>query len=144
MNVNAGGMVIIKGDQINSGGMKIVKVYGGESEKKEKDEYKVLTEEDLKRKIEFVKPHIGTTKKLYFSVCRYMMWCKMVPERDFAAAVEILNRLYPELNLNADYMGTLYVASFRKKLEEWNPQDAPVKGVTYNKYYTVAELMGVG
>lgn len=142
MEVKEGGLVIIKGDNIENGGLKIVKDYRGaggegcEGNKKEKP----LTEEELKKKVDFVKPRIKV-KKLYFSVCRYMMWRKMVPERDFQGACEILERLYPGLNLDPDDLDSYYVLSFRKTLDEWNPEDAPVHGKTYNKYYTVAELM---
>lgn len=103
---------------------------------------KPLTEEELKEKVDFVKPNI-TAKKQYFSVCRYMMWRKMVPERDFKGACAILERLYPGLGLDADDMDSYYVLSFRKPLDEWDVNDAPVHGKTFNKYYTIAELMDV-
>lgn len=139
MEIQNGGMVIIKGDNIENGGMKIVKNYGyGDAERTQKP----LTEEELKEKVDFVKPNI-TAKKQYFSVCRYMMWRKMVPERDFKGACAILERLYPGLGLDADDMDSYYVLSFRKPLDEWDVNDAPVHGKTFNKYYTIAELMDV-
>lgn len=139
MEIQNGGMVIIKGDNIENGGMKIVKNYGSTDADKPQ---KPLTEEELKEKVDFVKPKI-TAKKLYFSVCRYMMWRKMVPERDFKGACAILEKLYPGLGLDADDLDSYYVLSFRKPLDEWNVDDAPVHGKTFNKYYTIAELMDV-
>lgn len=114
--------------------------YYGQGER-ENEKKHPLTEEELKAKVARVRKHIGTSNRLWFPVCKYMMWGKMVVEGDFNTAVAKLKELYPELNLNADDMSSLNVLSFRKSLDEWDIENAPVKGATFNKYYTIAELM---
>lgn len=139
MEIQNGGMVIIKGDNIENGGMKIVKNYGGtEGDAKEKP----LTDAELKEKIERVRSRI-TTKRLWFPVCKYMMWRKMVADGDFAAAVAKLEQLYPGLGLDANDLSKLNVFSFRKTVDKWDPNDAPVSNTTFSKYLVVAEMMDV-
>lgn len=138
MEVKEGGIVIVKGDNIENGGLKIV--YGNEAQEGKKTK-EPLTEEELMRKIERVRSHIGTTNRLWFSVCKYMMWGRMVSDGDFGTAVAILERLYPELKLNSDDLSSLNVLSFKKEVKDWDPLNAPVKGATFNKYLIIAELM---
>ena len=138
MEIKDGGIVIVKGDNIENGGLKIV--YGNEAHEGKKTK-EPLTEEELMRKIERVRSHIGTTNRLWFSVCKYMMWGRMVSDGDFSTAVAILERLYPELKLNSDDLSSLNVLSFKKEVKDWNPLNAPVKGATFNKYLIIAELM---
>ena len=104
-----------------------------EEAKEDDKESQPLTEDDLKEKIARVRQRISTNR-LWFPVCKYMMWRKMVAEGDFATAVNILQRLYPDLRLNADDLSSLNVLSFRKQIDDWDPADAPVHGTTYNKY----------
>ncbi len=137
MEVKEGGIVIVKGDNIENGGLKIV--YGSDASEERKKE--PLTEDELKRKVERVLTHIGTTNRLWFSVCKYMMWGRMVSDGDFGTAVSILERLYPHLKLNADDLSSLNVLSFKKEVKDWDPLNAPVKGATFNKYLIIAELM---
>jgi len=141
MEVNDGGLVIVNGDQMFDGSLKIV--YGGEgaSKKKHEDDEPPLTDEELKRKCDGVRSRIGNTDRLWFPVCRYIMWRKRVAEGDFDSAVAIIERLYPGLKLNADNIAENYAFSFTKTLDKWDPQNAPVRGTTYNKYYSIAELM---
>lgn len=141
MEVKEGGLVIIKGDNIENGGLKIVRGYDLSADKSENA--KPLTEDELMQRVEGVRSHIGKTNRLWFPVCKYMMWRKMVTDGDFQSAVRILERLYPELSLNADDLSSLNVYSFKKPLDEWEPTNAPVKGTTFNKYYTIAELISL-
>lgn len=140
MIIQAGATLIQKNcDIIEDGGVKIVKNYGTEEKKNKKP----LTEEELKEKITFVRPKIGDRHRLWFPVCKYMMWNKMVSDGDFDSAVAIISRIMPEeaSNLNAKDLSSLNVLCFAKELEEWKDADAPVHGSTYNKYYVIAELM---
>lgn len=141
MEIKEGGLVIIKGDNIENGGIKIVKGYETSVDKLEKE--KPLNEDELRRRVDSVRTHIGKTNRLWFPVCKYMMWRKMVPEGDFSSAVKILEKIYPELSLNADDLSTLNVLSFNKSIDDWDPTNAPVKGTTFNKYYTIAELISL-
>lgn len=138
MEVQNGGMVIIKGDNIENGGMKIVKNYGGGEGKRPEEP---LTDAELKEKIERVRQYI-TTKRLWFPVCKYMMWRKMVAEDDFVAAVEKLEAIYPGLGLDAADLARLNVLSFRHTIDKWDAENSPV-GKTFGKYLIIAELMGV-
>lgn len=140
MDINNGGIVIIKGDNIESGGLKIVNNYQG-NEPETPAKAQPLTREELQKKIDFVRPKIGNTNRLWFPVCRFMMWNMMVAEGDFEGAVNILQEMYPELKLDAKDLSSLNVLSFRKNLDQWTPDDAPVHGVTYNKYYAIAQIM---
>lgn len=100
-----------------------------------------LTEEELKKKIEKVRIHIGTTKRLWFPVCKYMMWRKMVANGDFVTAVAKLESMFPGLKLDADDMSSLNTLSFSKGVNEWDAENAPVRGATFSKYLVIAELM---
>lgn len=126
------------GDIIESGAIKIENHYGSDDKKQHSEE--VLTEEELTRKIDFVRSRI-TTNRLWFPVCKYMMWHKIVSEGDFKAAVEIVQRLYPDVKLDAKDLSSLNVQSFSKGLDVWNEKDAPVRGMTFNKYYCIAQMM---
>lgn len=141
MEIKEGGLVIIKGDNIENGGIKIVRGYEPSEGLAHKE--KTLTEDELMKRIEKVRTHIGNTNRLWFPVCKYMMWRKMVPEGDFNSAVNILKKLYPDVKLNPDDLSSLNVLSFKKSLDEWDPTNAPVKGTTFNKYYTIAELISL-
>lgn len=101
----------------------------------------ILTEDELMERVANVRTLIGNTNRLWFPVCKYMMWRKMVPEGDFNSAVKIIEKLYPEVSLNPDDLSSLNVLSFKKTLDEWDVTNAPVKGTTFNKYYTIAELI---
>ena len=140
MEVKEGGIVVIHGDNIEAGGLKVVHQYGSGSSAPKKNE--PLTEDELREKVESVRQHIGTIKRLWFPVCKYMMWHSMVGDGDFVTAVAILERLYPELHLDADDLSSLNVLSFSKPLKEWNPNDAPVKGTYFSKYFLIANLLG--
>ncbi len=135
MEVKEGGMVIVKGDFIENGGLKIVN-------STTKEEKKVpLTEELLKEKVEHIKSRIDNGR-LWFPVCKYMMIEKLVPEGDFEKAAEILKRLFPEITINTKDLATLNVLSFRKKPEEWDENDSPIKDrTTFFKYKNIAELL---
>lgn len=139
IKIESGAVVVNKNcDIIESGGLKIVKNYG---EAKEENKMVVpLTEDELKRKIDFVRSKI-TSNRLWFSVCKVMMWNKMVSDGDFASAVAIIERLYPDVKLNAKDLATLNVCCFRKGLDQWTDDDAPVHGAVFSKYYSIAELM---
>lgn len=140
MEIKEGGIVIIKGDNIEDGGLKIVKNYGGVANEGEK-KVKLLTEDELREKVARVRTHIGRTNRLWFPVCKYMMWRKMVADGDFVTAVAKLESMYPELKLNADDLSSLNALSFTKRVDEWDPENAPVHGATFSKYLTIAELM---
>lgn len=135
MGLTVNGNVIVKGDQLFDNSVKIVK-YEGEAQKEEP-----LTEEVLKERVDFVKSRI-TNGRLWFPVCKFMMWKMLVPEGDFGSAVEILERLYPEEKLNAKDLASLNVLSFRKELAEWDENDCPLKDrTTFHTYKNIAELM---
>lgn len=136
MGITVNGNIIVKGDQVFDGGVKIVKNYGGADESD-----RPLTDAELQEKIERVREQIGNTKRLWFSVCKYMMWRRMVADGDFVSAVAKLEELYPGLALDAADMSKLNVLSFRKKVDEWDINDAPVKNTTFSKYLSIAEMM---
>lgn len=137
MEVKEGGLVIynINGDHIENGGLKIV--YGSEKRKANDD---VVSDEDLQRKIDFVKPRIKN-KRQWFSVCKYLMWHKVVAEGDFRAALEKLEELCPGLGLDLNDMQRLNAQSFSKSLDKWDIENAPVAGNAFAKYYAIAEMM---
>lgn len=144
MVINSGGMVIVKGDNIEEGGVKIVKNYYGIDDNDGKlDFHNPITEEQLVEKVNFVRDKIGNSQRLWFPVCKSMMWHKLVPEGDFNGAVAILERLFPDLKLNAKDLSSMNVFCFQDDLEKWTDEKAPVHGATFNKYYSIAELMEV-
>lgn len=97
MEIKDGGIVVINGDNIEAGGMKIVHHHGGGNGDAPKGN-EPLTEEQLRGKVERAMPFI-TTKRLWFPVCKYMMWRGMVAEGDFKTAVDKLNASFPILVL---------------------------------------------
>lgn len=99
-----------------------------------------LTDAELMAKIERVRQKI-TTKRLWFPVCKYMMWRKMVADGDFTAAVKKLDELMPGLKLDAHDLSKMNVQSFRKTLDKWDADDAPVANSTFTKYIVIAEMM---
>lgn len=120
------------GDNIEKGGKKIV--YNGD-----KSNTKTLSEEELKKKIDKVLPHIKNAR-LWFSVCKYMMWEHMCAEMDFEGACEILLKLYPNLTLDAKSMQKLNVFTLKEELEDWEYEyDQPFKDEkTFEEYRFVA------
>lgn len=139
MEIKDGGIVVINGDNIEAGGMKVVNQYGSSANKPQEEK---LTEEQLRDKIERVRPFIEN-KRLWFPVCKYMMWRKMVAEGDFKTAVDILDRLFPEPKLGLDYkdLSKMNVDSFSKELSRWDPKNAPVSHTIFSKYYLIANQM---
>lgn len=131
MDITVNGSVIVHGDQILDGGIKIV--HEGSARRKKQP----LTEKTLKENVDLIRSRINNGR-LWFSVCKHMMWQKLVPEGDFQTAADILQRLYPGLTLNAKDLSSLNVQSFRKHVSEWTDADAPVSGTTFNKYMTIA------
>lgn len=142
MEVQNGGMVIIKGDNIENGGLKIVKNYGQDATEEKKTKAP-LTDAELMEKIERVRKHIGTVKRLWFPVCKYMMWHRMVAEGDFVTAVAKLEELYPGLGLSAHDLSKMNALSFQKTSDKWDANNAPVANATFGKYMAVAELMDI-
>lgn len=137
MEIQNGGMVIIKGDNIENGGLKIVKNYGGADKTKKQEE--PLTDEELMEKIQRARRHI-TNNRLWFPVCKYLMWRKVVAEGDFVSAASKLESLIPDLSLDAADLAKLNNLSFRKTLDKWDEDDSPA-GKNFGKYLIVAELM---
>lgn len=140
MEIKEGGFVVIKGDNIENGGLKIVKNYGSGAEGAKAE--KPLTDEELKEKIERVKKHL-TNKRLWFSVCKYIMQRHMVGDGDFVSAADKIEELYPGTNLDPDDLSRMNVMSFRKSHDNWDINNAPVKNTTFSKYLVIAELMEV-
>ncbi len=135
MGITVNGNITVKGDQIFDGGIKVVHQYG-QAEKKEP-----LTEERLKEKVSLIRNKLENGR-LWFPVCKFMMWEKMVPEGDFDAAAEIIKRLFPDVSLNAKDLSSLNVFSFRKELKEWNQEDSPIKDrTTFYRYKGIADLL---
>ena len=137
MEIKEGGIVVINGDNIEAGGLKVVNQYGQHAKMPEDGK---LTEDMLKDKVERVMLLI-TNKRLWFSVCKYMMWKGMVADGDFKSAVDIIDRLFPNLGLDAKDLSKLNVLSFSKELSQWNPKDAPVQNTVFSKYYLIANQM---
>lgn len=140
MEIQNGGMVIIKGDNIENGGLKIVKNYGGADKTKKQEE--PLTDVMLMEKIDRVRKHISA-KRHWFPVCKYMMWRHVVAEGDFVMAAAKIETLYPDVKLDASDLSRLNVLTFRKSLDKWDANDAPVGNGAFNKYMMIAELMDV-
>lgn len=135
MGITIYGNIIVKGDQIFDGGIKIVKGY------KEEEMKEPLTEEKLKEDVDFIIKRLENGR-LWFPVCKYMMWRGLCAEGNFTAAVEILSRLYPHIALNAKDLTSLNVLSFRKSLAEWDLKDSPIKDFkTFNKYKDIASIL---
>lgn len=135
MGVTVFGDFIVKGDHISDYGVKIVN--GGEGKAKSE----LLTEESLKANVDIIRNRIENGR-LWFPVCKYMMWKGLCPEGDFTTAIEILKHIYPEVSLNAKDLSSLNVLSFRKPLEEWDENDCPLKDrTTFNKYKNIATLL---
>lgn len=135
MGITVNGNILVKGDQIFDGGIKIV---NGEKEKEKKEP---LTEEKLKENVDYVIKRLENGR-LWFPVCKYMMWGGLCSEGDFTSAVEILSRLYPNISLNAKDLSSLNVLSFRKSVEKWDENDCPIKDLkTFYKYKSIATLL---
>ena len=68
----------------------------------------------------------------------------LVMNGDFEAVGTLLKRLYPG-GLNPGYdsrdlSAKMHVDSFRKPIEEWNPDNAPVRrGTDFNQYRQLAQ-----
>lgn len=136
MGITVNGTLIVKGDQLNDDAVKIVHNHGGGNAKKEP-----LTVERLKENVDAVLERIENGR-LWFSVCKYMMWENLCADGDFVAAVEILKPLYPDVAFNAKDLASLNVMSFRKPLAQWDANDCPMKDLTtYNKYHSLAMLL---
>ncbi|MCQ2220453.1 MAG: hypothetical protein MJZ12_03615 [Prevotella sp.] len=131
MDFHIGGDYKHYGDNIEKGGRKVV--YNGGKNSNE------LTKEGLKKKIDKVHPHIKNSR-LWFSVCKYMMWEHMCAEMDFEGACEILLELYPNLTLDAKSMQKLNVFSLKEELDDWKFEyDQPFKDEkTFEEYKFVA------
>lgn len=136
MSITVEGNLIVKGDQIFDGGVKIVRIAGAEKEKEP------LTEELLKQKVEAARNLIDKAR-LWFPVCKYMMWEGLVPEGDFEAALAMLQGMFPDVSFDPkDFSSKLNVGSFRKPLSEWVDDDSsPVHNTTFSRYKNIAELM---
>lgn len=135
MGITVQGNFIVKGDQINDYGVKVV--YGSEKKKEEGP----LTIERLKEKVDCIRNRLESAR-LWFSVCKYMMWEGLCADGDFVDAVEKLQPIYPEVKFNAKDLASLNVLSLRKPLEEWRCDDSPFKDeTTFNKYKNIADTL---
>lgn len=123
------------GDNIEKGGKKIV--YNGDN-----PDLHPLTEEELKRKVDIVLPCIKSAR-MWFSVCKYMMWRHMCAEMNFKDACDILIHLYPELKLDYTKLRDLNVFSLKEELDDWKYEyDKPFKEEDiFEQYKFVATKM---
>lgn len=147
---NNGGTTIIKktyyGDDIHDGGLKIVgtQTYGSQTDEDENQALQhtnePITYENLQERLVVVAPRIGNSKRLWFCVCKFMMWREIVAENDFLKACSMLNETY-NLNLNYRDMEAINVDCFSKSYDQWCDEKAPVHGKTYQKYITILELL---
>lgn len=137
MGITVNGNIIVKGDQVFDGGVKIVKNYG-----KADAEPEALTEEMLKDKIESVM-NLIEKDRYWFPVCKYMMWEGLVAEDDFDGALALIQKHFPDVAFDPKDLSTkMNVGCFRKSLAEWvDDEDAPVHNKTFNKYKSIAEAM---
>ena len=93
--------------------------------------------EHLHEAIEELKELI-VNKRQWFSVIKVLMWRGYVCDGDFAGAVAMIQKLMPELELDAKDMSRLNVLSFTKPLEQWDVGNAPVKGNVFTQYKDIA------
>ena len=133
MGITVEGNLIVKGDQIFDGGIKVVRISG------EEKAAEPLTIEMLKEKVDLILNRIENGR-LWFPVCKYMMWEGLVGEDDFKAAVEMLQGIYPDVAFNVKDLSSLNCMSFRKSLDEWDRNDAPVSNA-FMKYKNIAEAL---
>lgn len=82
-----------------------------------------------------------TTKRLWFVPCKCLMWMEMVEEDDFRTAVSKVLEHFPDVKLDHKDLSRQNVDSFRKSLDKWSEDDAPVKGKTYQKYHDLAVFL---
>lgn len=77
-------------------------------------------------------------KRQWFSVIKVLMWRGYVCDGDFAGAVAMIQRIIPDLKLDAKDMSRMNVQSFSRPLERWDISDAPVCGNIFMKYKDIA------
>lgn len=137
MGITVNGNIIVKGDQVFDGGVKIVKNCGATD-----NESEMLTEELMRDKIDSVR-NIIDTQRMWFPVCKYMMWEGLVAEGDFSGALKMIQSWYPDVVFDAKDLSThMNVGCFRKALTEWvDDTGAPVHNSTFNKYRNLAETL---
>ena len=95
------------------------------------------TAEHLHAAIEELKGLIAS-KRQWFSVIKVLMWRGYVCDGDFAGAVAMIQKMVPEIELDAKDMSRLNVLSFSKPLEQWDVSDAPVEGNVFMRYKDIA------
>lgn len=135
MGITVQGNLIVKGDQIFDGGIKVVR-YGTTEEENEP-----LTMETLKEKVTLLRSRIENSR-LWFPVCKYMMLENLCAEGDFVEATEKLKTLFPDEEFNAKDLSRLNVMSFRKPFAEWDEEDSPIKDrTTFFKYKSLGDAL---
>ena len=77
-------------------------------------------------------------KRQWFSVIKVLMWRGYVCDGDFAGAVAMIQRIIPDLKLDAKDMSRMNVQSFSRPLERWDISDAPVCGNVFMQYKDIA------
>lgn len=135
MGITVQGNLVVKGDQIFDGGVKIVKCSQADEAKQP------LTLEVLREKVSMVRNRIENGR-LWFPVCKYMMLEGLCAEGDFQEAASRLTELFPEVEINAADLSRLNVLSFRKPFDEWQEDDSPIKDrTTFFKYKSLGQLL---
>lgn len=107
--------------------------------KKDINEYTI---EELREIVNKVMPMVGDKYSRFFSVIKVLMWRGRIPDHDFKQGVALINELYPQWELESaeQYAIAKYdVQSFYKSFDKWTPDDAPVKGKSYQTYHDIAE-----
>ena len=95
------------------------------------------TAEHLQSSLEELRGLI-VNKRQWFSVIKVLMWRGYVSDGDFAGAVAMIQRIMPDLKLDAKDMSRMNVQSFSRPLERWDISDAPVAGNVFMQYKDIA------
>lgn len=83
-----------------------------------------------------------TAKRLWFVPCKCLMWMEMVREDDFRTAASMIQEHFSDAEIDPkDLSAKVNVDCFRKSLDKWNDDDAPVHGKTYEKYHDLAVFL---
>lgn len=140
MTINFNAPIINNGGTIN-GNIYYPHGYEARWQQEAEERKEPLTVEVLKRKVDSIRSLI-TDGRLWFPVCKYMMWEGLCVDGDFTDAVEKLHSIYPDVKLNAKDLSSLNTDSLRKPLEQWDFKDSQFKiETTFNKYRNIAQAL---
>lgn len=130
--------------EVADGGINIQEVHNfyQADMKKKTSKSGLVSDEELRDRINHVM-HLITKNRLWFPIAKVLMLHGQARNKDFQGVAERINALYPaglEYDIDPADLQSMHVGSFTLPVDEWVPNDGPVKrDAEFKQYVKLAQ-----